>query len=159
MAAESVGANRMWILWRHVTPRLNDLVMTTSVASQHAWLADSQPPKTIVRKEGSMARDVKGERVGAICAFLRATDHGSAHWEDQYHGTLDLALRPRPDKRYPTLVPLPLPTVAECSTSDVPVLATIADASSSGTTSGRTLKRGSAVPRLRQLPIEHPCLS
>ena len=60
-----------------------------------------------------MARDVKGERVEAIQAFLRATDHAPDGWEGQYLGTLNPALHPRPDKRYPTLAPLPLPPVAE----------------------------------------------
>ena len=59
--------------------------------------------------------------------------------EDQYAGTLNPALRPRPDKRYPTLAPLPLPPVAELALSGVPALTAIADAGAGGTTSERTL--------------------
>jgi hypothetical protein len=103
-------------------------------------MADHHPSIAMIDKEeGAMARDVKGEPVEAIQAFLRATDHGPDHWEDQYHGTLDPALRPRPDKRYPTLAPLPLPPVAELAPSDPPALTVIADAGAIGTTSGRTL--------------------
>src|SRR4051812_10520044 len=89
--------------------------------------------------EGAMARDSEGVRVEAIHAFLRATDHGPDDWEDQYGGTLNPALRPRPDKRYPTLAPLPLPLVAELGPSGVSALTAIGDAGAGGTTSGRTL--------------------
>lgn len=86
-----------------------------------------------------MAGNVKGERVEAIYAFLQDTDHAPEGLEDQYLGTLNPALRPRPDKRYPTLSPLPLPPVAELGLSGVPALTAIADAGSGGTTSGKTL--------------------
>jgi SagB-type dehydrogenase family enzyme len=70
----------------------------------------------MVRGAGSM---------DAIHRFLAATDHAPDRWENQYDGTLNPALRPRPDKRYPTLAPLPLPV--ELANSNVPALAAIAD--------------------------------
>jgi SagB-type dehydrogenase family enzyme len=61
----------------------------------------------------------------AIRRFLLATDHAPDRWENQYEGTLDPALRPRTDKRYPTLTPLPLPT--EFAPSALPALTAIAN--------------------------------
>jgi SagB-type dehydrogenase family enzyme len=64
------------------------------------------------------------ESAEAIWRFLSATDHAPDRWENQYEGTLDPALRPRSDKRYPTLTPLPLPT--EFASSAPPALTAIA---------------------------------
>jgi SagB-type dehydrogenase family enzyme len=86
-----------------------------------------------------MAEEDKGDTVDAIHAFLRATDHAPNDVDDQYAGTLDPALRPRPDKRYPTLTPLPLPPASELGPSDTPALTAIADAGASGATPRRAL--------------------
>jgi SagB-type dehydrogenase family enzyme len=65
---------------------------------------------------------------GAIRRFLLATDHAPDRLDNQYAGTLDPALRPRPDKRYPTLPALALPSDFAPSASSA--LAAIAAAGS-----------------------------
>ena len=82
-----------------------------------------------------MSQGVEEVRADAIRQFLSATDHAPNRLNGQYKGTLNPALRPRPDKRYPTLAPLPLPVVAERPPSPVSALTAIADAGEGGTTS------------------------
>jgi SagB-type dehydrogenase family enzyme len=82
---------------------------------------------------------VEGVRVGAIQEFLSATDHAPDRLDSQYAGTLNPALRPRPDKRYSTLAAVPLPDAARLAPSGVPALAAIADAGVGGTTPGSAL--------------------
>ena len=86
-----------------------------------------------------MSQDGKGADASAIQQFLLATDHAPDQLDGQYAGTLNPALRPRPDKRYPTLAPLPLPVAADLAPSEMPALAAIADAGKIGATSGRRL--------------------
>src|SRR3954463_9912643 len=89
--------------------------------------------------EDAMVRDVEGEQVAAIHAFLRATDHAPDNVEDQYADTLNPDLRPRPDKRYPTLPPIPLTGAAELRPTSVSALTAIADAGASGMSARKTL--------------------
>ncbi|MGH2616198.1 MAG: SagB/ThcOx family dehydrogenase [Thermomicrobiales bacterium] len=80
--------------------------------------------------------------VETIQHFLLATDHAPDRLDDQYAGTLDPALRPRPDKRYPTLAPLPLPAPTAFMPSRLPALAAIADSGEGRTIATGTLDLG-----------------
>jgi SagB-type dehydrogenase family enzyme len=86
-----------------------------------------------------MSQGVEEVRADAIRRFLSATDHAPDRLDGQYEGTLNPTLRPRPDKRYPALAPLPLPIVAELPSSPVSALTAIADAGEGGTTPVSTL--------------------
>ncbi|MBW3634545.1 MAG: SagB/ThcOx family dehydrogenase, partial [Chloroflexi bacterium] len=86
-----------------------------------------------------MSHEVEEARADAIREFLRETDHAPDRLDGQYQGTLNPALRPRPDKRYPALAPQPLPPVADLTPSGVPALTAIADTGERSTTSMSTL--------------------
>ena len=86
-----------------------------------------------------MSHEAEDAHADAIQRFLLATDHAPDRLDGRYEGTLNPALRPRPDKRYPALAPLPLPNVTELPPSSMPALTAIADAGESGTTTVSTL--------------------
>ena len=80
-----------------------------------------------------------------IRRYQRATDHAADGLDAQYVGSMDPDIRPRPDKRYPTLLPIPLP--GEFAPSSVRALDALANDSGDGA-SGQVVPDLAAVARL-----------
>src|SRR5581483_6867493 len=59
-----------------------------------------------------------------LARYHAVTDHRSTDLDEQYAGSLDPELRPRPYKVYPTLPPIPIPPAPELP--PIPALAAIA---------------------------------
>src|SRR5215207_6117199 len=110
------------------------MLSSSPLSGRQVRLRRSCSGEAISMKKGhGMSQDVEEARAAAVRRFLRETDHALDRAESQYAGTLNPALRPRPDKRYPTLAPRPLPDVAELAPSTISALTAIADAGEGGT--------------------------